>query len=146
MRDSINANPVAPERRAAALAGRSSQIARVRRLVAATYGPAIGTVKEKAWLRRAITFQGGQRLTATQVSRLKLADPGSAPPRWKPASSLPGSPSEATRDAVLGGLCSEAEVAAPGYAGISSGTLPSEFPPQGERDQLTYAMDWVTRR
>ena len=80
---------------------------------------ATGTDSEQAWLRAGVPFQGGQRLTAAQISRLNLADPGSA------AAALeagvvppPRSPSEAQLvHNVLGGLCSETPATVAGYAG-----------------------------
>ena len=107
---------------------------------------ATGTDSEQAWLRAGVPFQGGQRLTASQIGRLNLADPGSA------AAALaagvvppPGSPSEAQLvHAVLGGLCSETPVTAAGYAGTSSGCSPrriSSARPAWDRGRPTV---WIT--
>lgn len=105
---------------------------------------AIGTGSEQAWLRAGIPFQGGQRLTATQISRLTFADPGSA------AAALeagvvppPGSSAEAqlTR-AVLAGLCSETPVTAAGYAGdILRLLAPQNFLRKATAN-LTWYMDY----
>ena len=106
---------------------------------------ATGTDGEHAWLRAGIPFQGGQRLTTSQISRLNLADPGSAsaalaagvvPP--------PDSPSEAQLvHAVLGGLCSEIPVTAAGYAGdILRLLAPQNFLRKAANNPLTYGMDY----
>jgi hypothetical protein len=105
---------------------------------------ALGADEEGAWLRAAVTFQGGQRLTAGQVSRLKLTKPdvaaaaleaGVVPP--------PGSPTEAQLvHAVLSGSCSDAAVTTAGYAGDILRLLsPHHFLRKATRGQLTYTLD-----
>lgn len=104
---------------------------------------AIGTYYEDAWLRAGISFQGGQRLAADQVSRLKLANPGSAAAALEAGVvPSPGSPTEAQFvRAVLSGLCSEA-AAASGYAGDILRLLsPQHFLRKASSGQLTYAFD-----
>ncbi len=106
---------------------------------------AIGTGSEQAWLRAGIPFQGGQRLNASQISRLNLADPSSA------AAALeagvvppPGTESEAQLvRIVLGGLCSETPVTAAGYAGdILRLLAPQNFLRKASLDSATYSMGY----
>jgi hypothetical protein len=106
---------------------------------------AIGTSSEHAWLRAGISFQGGQRLTASQISRLNLADPSSASTALATGIVPPtGSPSETQLvHAVLGGLCSEAPVTAAGYAGdILRLLAPQNFLREAADNPLTYGMDY----
>lgn len=80
---------------------------------------AIGTGNQQGWLRAGIPFQGGQRLTASQIGRLNLTERGSAAAALEAGVVPPsGSPAEAQLvRAVLGGHCSETPVTAAGYAG-----------------------------
>ena len=106
---------------------------------------AAGTDSEQAWLRAGIPFQGGQRLTASQISHLNLADPGSASAALAVGVvPLPGSPSEAQLvHAVLGGLCSETPVTAAGHAGdILRLLAPQNSLRKATNDPLTYGMDY----
>jgi hypothetical protein len=106
---------------------------------------AIGTTSEQAWLRAGIPFQGGQRLTASQISRLNLADPGSASAALEAGVvPPPGSESEAQLvRAVLGGLCSETPVTAAGYAGdILRLLAPQNFLRKASADSDPYGMDY----
>jgi hypothetical protein len=147
LRDSINANPVGQ------LNGERLRIAWQvqpdRAIFDAWWQPrvdqAIGTASEKAWLQAGVTFQGGQRLTATQISRLSLADPGSASAALEAGVvPLPDSSSEAQLvHAVLGGLCSEAEVTAAGYAGdILRLLAPQNFLRKASGSSDPYGMDY----
>lgn len=106
---------------------------------------AIGTASEKVWLQAGSTFQGGQRLTEAQISRLNLADPGSASAALEAGVvPPPNSPSEAQLvHAVLSGLCSEARVTAAGYAGdILRLLAPQNFLRKAANNPLTYGMDY----
>jgi hypothetical protein len=116
MRDSVAANPAGPlnsERLRIAW-----QMGPNRSIFDAWWQPrmdqAIGTPSEQAWLRAGVPFQGGQRLTTSQVSRLNLAAPGSAAAALEAGVvPVPGSPAEAELvQAILGGLCSETPVTA----------------------------------
>jgi hypothetical protein len=106
---------------------------------------AAGTSSEQAWLRAGIPFQGGQRLTATQISRLSLPDPGSAAAALEAGVVPPaGSPAEAqlTR-AVLAGQCSETPVTAAGYAGDVLRLLaPQNAIRKATANTLTWNMDY----
>jgi hypothetical protein len=106
---------------------------------------AIGTASEQIWLRAGIPFQGGQRLAASQISRLTLADPGSASAALAAGVvPQPGSPSEEQLvQSVLSGLCSETPVSAPGYAGdILRLLAPQSFLRKAASNPLTYSMDY----
>jgi hypothetical protein len=108
-------------------------------------GQAIGTGSEQAWLQAGIPFQGGQRLSATHVSRLNLADPGSAAAALQAGVvPLPDSPDEAQLvHAVLSGLCSEVPVTAAGYAGdILRLLAPQNFLRKASRDSRPYGIDY----
>lgn len=147
MRDSVAANPAGPlnsERLRIAW-----QMGPDRAIFDAWWQPrmdqAIGTPSEQAWLRAAVPFQGGQRLTATQVSRLNLAAPGSAAAALEAGVvPVPGSPAEAELvQAVLGGLCSETPVTAAGYGGdILRLLAPQNFLRKATADSRPYGMDY----